>query len=129
MDVTGLIREGARLKEEIDQRTRLLRAVNRRLADSCDFTRANSTRLEGGGWEVRISQRENVRWDQERLRLIRGYYDFFDNVFRCEYKPAGSRELAAAMSVDPTFGEAVEWARTVRPGAPSVTYKRKDPEC
>jgi hypothetical protein len=126
MDIAGLVREGARIKDEIEQRTRILRGIHAKLEAACDFSGKNTARLKAGGYIVKITRRSNVRWNQERLALIRGHYEFFDSVFAKEYKPVGARQLEGAMAADTTFAEAVSWARTESPGSPQVVYVRED---
>lgn len=119
----ALIREGAQLKAHIDQLSIRLREINNTLAERAEFSDGKKTaHLFAPGIKATIHLRENVKWDQARLLEVKKHFAWFDSVFKVEYKPQSSKELTVAMAKSAEFEKAVEWARTITPAAPGVTY-------
>jgi hypothetical protein len=115
----SLIKEGAALKAQIGTMTTDLRAINEQIAANIEFNGKKSATLEAGGFKVSVTQRENIKWDRDRLDKFRahvGDQDFF-NMFKTEFKP-----IAKAINAYPGQKD-IQYCRTVTPGAPSVTYK------
>jgi hypothetical protein len=120
----ALIKEGAQLKAQIDRLSARLREINDNLAQRAEFKDGKKTaHLFAPGIEATVHLRENVKWDQARLLEVKKHFAWFDTVFKAEYKPTSSKELTVAMAKSAEFEKAVEWARTVTPAAPGVTYE------
>jgi hypothetical protein len=120
----ALIKEGAQLKAQIDQLSIRLREINNTLAQKAEFEDGKKTaHLFAPGLKATIQLRENVKWDQTRLLEVKKHFAWFDTVFKGEYKPRSSKELTVAMAKNAEFEKAVQWARTVTPAAPGVTYE------
>ena len=120
----ALIKEGAQLKAQIDQLSIRLREINNTLAQKAEFNDGKKTaHLFAPGIKATIQLRENVKWDQARLLEVKKHFDYFDSVFKAEFKPQSAKELTVAMAKSAEFEKPVEWARTITPGAPGVTYE------
>ncbi|MGD9216520.1 MAG: hypothetical protein PVJ84_17040 [Desulfobacteraceae bacterium] len=120
----ALIKEGAQLKAQIDQLTERLREINKTLAEKAEFKDGKKTaHLFAPGIRAKIQLRENVKWNQARLLEVKKHFAWFDSVFKGEYKPQSPKELTVAMAKSAEFEKAVEWARTITPAAPGVTYE------
>jgi hypothetical protein len=120
----ALIKEGAHLKAQIDRLTERLREINKTLAEMAEFKDGKKTaHLYAPGIKATVQLRENVKWNQERLAEVKKHFTWFDTVFKSEYRPKSSKELAVAMAQSAEFEKAVAWARTITPAAPGVTYE------
>lgn len=118
-----LIKEGAQLKGYIDQATAKLREINAQLAEAAEFKEGSKTGyVFGAGMKVKVSLRDNVKWDQDRIAQIISHIPNAKECFKTEYKP-DNKKLDAAIARSEELEKAVDWARTVTPGAPSVTYE------
>jgi len=118
----ALLQEAFSLKQAIDTQTDRLREINRQLAESADFNDKKSATINGQHVKAKISLRENVKWDQDKLIHVRDHFNHFEDAFKAEWKPVSAKALEVAC-VNPEFARAVDWCRTVTPGAPSVTYE------
>jgi hypothetical protein len=123
MSKAELLQEGYDLKLAIDRMTERLRQINKELESIADFGDKSTAHIVAGGIAVRIQRKENVKWDQGKIGQLADVMDgpTFAHLFKTEFKPDGK-----AISAYLRFGEhkeGVEWARTVTPGAPSVTYE------
>ena len=124
MDEKALIVEGAQLKELISTMTERLREINAQLAECADFPNGGKTgRLIGGGYLIKVVLRDNIKWDQERIQQMISHLPAAVECFKAEYKP-DNRKLEKVMAKDEAVEKAVAWARTITPGAPTVTYER-----
>ena len=66
-----LIREGATLDKEIKKAKRRLKEVNALVAEAAEFKGGAMTgHTVGAGHKVTVLKKENVKWDQGRLREI-----------------------------------------------------------
>lgn len=127
-----MVVRGAELKIQIKAMEEELKSINEALAKIADFRNGAKTgTILESGIKVTVKLRENVKWFQDRLHQVRSLLpDQFQNAFTTEFKPASSKDLKAAMEENEQFAKAVEWAREVKPGAPTVTYERiEDDEC
>ena len=123
-NVEDAIVRGAELKIQIDYLTSELRKINLFLSEQAEYKPGSKTgHLEACGIKVKVSTRENVKYDQDRLVTVRQHFPFFEEVFRSKWEP-DSKALSAFMATDGEFRKAVEWSRTVTPGAPTVTYTK-----
>ena len=123
-----LIQEGARLKEQILAMTDRLREINAQLAECAEYPNGGKTgHLSGGGYLIKVILRDNIKWDQERIQQMISHLPGVKECFKAEYKP-DNRKLEKVMAKDEAVEKAVAWARTVTPGAPTVTYERLDEE-
>ena len=124
-NIEQLIVEGAKAKAEIDALSLRLKTITSALDQAAEFKNGSKTGyLVGGGFKVKVVRRENTKWDQKNLQVMRGYFKQFGQAFKADYKPKSAKELEKAMQLDPEFEKAVNWARTVTPGAPGVTFEQ-----
>lgn len=128
--VEFLIREGARLKEKIEDDLARLKKINLRLAESAVFTGGKRTvSLVGAGYRVKIRLKENIAWDQERVRSLREFLpaDKFDELFRQVYEPTSKKAIDGFLAfAEPEFANGLRLCMSVKPGAPQVTYEKLD---
>jgi len=128
-----LIKEGARITDRLKELQQRLDEINGTLIKAAEFNGTKTGHLVGGGFTVKFLKREYTKWDHQRLSEIRKNAAVFKNiifadVFKTEtlLKPVSSKAVEIAMAKNEEFANAVEWARTVTPGKPSVTYSRID---
>lgn len=105
--MTDLLYEGYTLKQEIDQKTARLREINKALADQAEY-KGKTGHILNGKIKAKISLRENVKWDQEKLEEAKRFLPIFPIVFKAEYKPKSTKALETAMH-DENFKNAIEW--------------------
>ena len=118
------MQEAYRLKIDVGLQEKRLREINKILESIADFSGKKSATITGQYVKAKISQRENVKWDQSRLTQIKDHFPaVFPEAFKIEWKPTGAKELEMAAASNPDFAKAVDWCRTVTPGAPTVTYE------
>lgn len=127
-EAVTLIREGAALKGEIDEKSERLREINVRLAEVAKFQKGKKTAtVEGAGMRVKVQLKECVKFDQEKLGLARhtmGDKAFFA-AFGWTFKPRSQKDLDGLLAYgDPKHVALVRDAMTITPGAPSVTYEK-----
>jgi hypothetical protein len=120
-----LLQEAFRLKQVIDVHTSRLRDINKKIAESAVFGDGRSTTtILGQHIKAKIRLRDNVKWDQQRLEQVRSHFpDETMAVFVPKYEPRGKAALDGMCAQNEEFAKAVDWCRTVTPGAPSVTYE------
>lgn len=125
-----MIIRGSEIKLQMSAMETELRTINAELAKRAQYVAGSKTgRLMEAGIKVTVSQRENVKWLQDRLMQVKEILpDQFCKAFVYEYKPATAKELKAAMEENEEFAKACEWARECKPGAPTVTYERIEDE-
>jgi len=125
--VEALIREGARLKREIDAAQARLRKINIRLMESAGFENGRQTAyLVGAGYRVKIRLQENISWDQEKLLKVRNYLPEgkFGELFKAVYEPASKKTIDGFIAhADADLAERVKWCMSVKSGAPQVRYE------
>ena len=115
-----MIKHGAELKASITDQTRQLREINLGLEKALEFNGKKSTSVTAAGFNVKVAKRDNVKWNQKRLTEIREHFsDTFNESFRTEFKPIAK----ALANADPEFTKAIDWCRTIKAGAPTVTYE------
>ena len=131
-NIEKLIIEGARAKAEIETLSQRLKNIISTLDQAAVFKDGSKTGyLVGAGFKVKVVRRDNTKWDQKNLAVIRGYHNFqetFGQAFKAEYKPKSAKELEKAMLLDAEFEKAVNWARKITPGAPGVTFEHLESE-
>lgn len=125
LEITEKIRRGFEIKAQIEHLADELKQINESINKEASFKEGSRTgHLVGGGIKCTVIRRDNITWDQERLREIKTLLpEQFESAFVAEYKPIGKRELFDATIEHDQFGKAVEWARTITPGAPTVKYE------
>lgn len=130
MDIKEMVVRGAELKLQMKAMDDELKVINAELAKAAQFKNGSKTgHLFESGIKVTVSLRENVKWMQDRLVTVKDLLpDQFYKAFIYKYEPASSKELKAAMDENAEFAKAVEWAKEVKPGAPTVTYERLEDE-
>ncbi len=126
-EAAALIREGATLKAEIDEKAEHLREIHARLTALAKFPQGKKTAtLEGAGRRVKIQLKDYVKFDQEKVgaaRLAMGDHTFAQ-VFGWTFKPKSQRDLDGFLvHGKPEHVALVREAMTITPGAPSVTYE------
>jgi hypothetical protein len=128
MEINDLIAEGATLKTYIETATAKLREINQQIATVAEYKDGSKTgHLVGGGYTVKVSLRDNVKWDQNKIAQVITLIPAAKECFKTEYKP-DSKKLDAAIARSEDLEKAINWARTVTPGAPSVTYEKIEEE-
>ena len=125
-NILVLVDEAAALKESIEAQTERLREINQELASQAEFKDGAKTgHISGTFYTAKVQLKENVKWDQAALETMRakvGDSEFF-KVFKWTFEPKSAKVLAGALE----FGqhkEMIEAARTVTPGAPSVSFEK-----
>jgi hypothetical protein len=128
--IESLIREGARLKGEIDCALSMLRKINLKIAESVVFEKGKQTAyLFGAGYKVKVRMQENIAWDQEKLLKLREYLPEgkFGELFKVVYEPTSKNAIYGFVAhADPDLADGVKWCMSVKPGAPHVTYEPID---
>jgi len=126
-EAVSLIREGAALKESIDEATKRLRDVNRRLAELAVFPEGKKTaHLEGAGFKVDIQKKEYIKFDQTKLDVARKTMgnDLFLKPFTYVFKERSKKDLDAFLAYgDAALAAMVREAMEISEGAPQVTYR------
>jgi len=125
LSTEDLIREGARLKAEIDSAQARLREVNCALFMAAEFAPGKKTAyLVGAGYRVKLQARENGHVDQERVVQLRPHLgEAFDQIFRVEYKPDRKALDSYLQHGEPETIAGLNWAVEIKPGAPQVVYE------
>jgi hypothetical protein len=126
MDTDKIIAEGARLKEQIAIMEESLKNINAALAMAAEFKDGCKTgHLVGAGYRVKVVKRDNIKWHQDRLKLVKENLPaHFNKVFVAEYSPESKKALDLEMAVNPDFAKAIEWSREIKEGTPYITYER-----
>ena len=128
--VESLIREGAALKREIDEKMARFRGINFLLAERAEFKEGRKTgSLTGGGYEVKVRLSENITWDQERIAAFRRCLpeEKFAELFRMVYEPTSKKVIDGFLAhADKDLARGLEWCRSVRGGSPHLTYEKVD---
>ena len=125
-NIEQLIVEGAKAKTKMAELSDRLQQISAALDQAAEFKDGSKTGyLVGGGFKVKVVRRDNTRWDQKNLRVLRGYFkQTFFEAFKIEFKPKSAKELEKAMLLNPQLAKAVNWARTVTAGAANVTFEQ-----
>lgn len=95
-----------------------------RLEAGAQFKDGSKTgHLSVPGFKVKVEQKENISWDQEKLQIARAKLgdEAFHALFKAEYKPVSSAVLKAAPE---ELKKMLAWASEVKPAKPYVTYER-----
>jgi hypothetical protein len=125
-NIEKLIAEGAALKIQSDAISARQKEINIELDKAAEFKDESKTGyLIGGGFKVKVVRRNNTKWDQKNLAVMRGHHGFqkhFGDAFKAEFKPKSAKALEKAMWANPEFAKAVNWARKITPGAPGVSF-------
>lgn len=126
METKDLVVRGSELKIQIQAMTEELRGINLELSRAAEYRNGSKTgHLLEAGIKVTVQMKENVKWNQERLAQVKALLpDVFNDNFVYEFKPSSSKALKVAMKENAEFAKAVEWSRTVSPGAPQVVYEK-----
>jgi len=123
-EIESAIVRGAELKIQIDNMTEELRKINVFLSENAAYKPGSKTgHLDAHGIKVDVTLKDNVKYDQEKLITVQQHFEFFPNVFKSEWKPV-AKALTEAMAGNDEFRKAIEWSRTVTPGAPQVKYTK-----
>jgi hypothetical protein len=125
MNIPDLVDMAAAMKEDIGKLTEKLRQANIILAERATYKDGSKTGYaDGRHFTAKVQKKENESWDQEKLEAARstmGDPEFF-RVFKWDFKPKNAKVLAGALE----FGRhsaLIEAARTVKPGAPQVSFE------
>ena len=126
-EAVSLIREGAAIKAEIDEKSERLREIHARLTTLAKFPQGKKTAtLDGAGIRVKIQLKDYVKFDQEKLALARHTMgdDAFFKAFGWTFKPRSQKDLDGLITYGkPEHVALVRDAMTITAGAPSVTYE------
>ena len=126
METKDLVVRGSELKIQMQAMTEELRGINLELSSAAEYRNGSKTgHLLEAGIKVTVQLKENIKWNQERLAQVKTLLPgVFNDTFVYEFKPASSKALEAAMKENTEFAKAVEWSRTISPGAPQVVYEK-----
>lgn len=128
-DISELLREGYQLKARMAADKERLAQINAAIAGMATFSGACKTaRLAASGYVAKVQRKETVTWDQKLLykAVSRMGVEEFKKAFTFEYKPKSSKELKDYMAAPDTpdeYRKLIDAARTVKEGAPSVTFE------
>ena len=128
-DISELLREGYQLKARMAADKERLAQINAAIAGMATFSGACKTaRLAASGYVAKVQRKETITWDQKALWKavqVMGVPEF-RKAFTFEYKPKSSKELKDYMadaSTPDEYRKLIDAARTVKEGAPSVSYE------
>lgn len=121
MDINKLIQQGYQLKMQITALNEQLHAINKQVAEQAIYRNDSKTgHINTPDIKVTVSQRENVKWDNEKLMSIKNYFgDKFDSFVKVEYKPDIRKIKASGGEIEKAF----LWAKESTAGQPQVTYE------
>jgi hypothetical protein len=121
MEINQLIQKGFSLKQKIDNMTAELREINKQIADAAEYKEGSRTgHILTSDFAVKVSLRENVKWDTKKLMEIKNYFaDKFDAVVKYEIKPDVKKINKEGGEIEKAFN----WAKEVTAGQPSVSYE------
>lgn len=123
MELRDLIDKGAELKKQINDAKIELAEINKAIALSAPPNPGTKTsRALGKNYEAVIQFKEKETWDQEKIAKLEGYFIFFGECFKTEYKP-DAKAIKKHGEENQEFAQAVSWARTVEKGTPYVKYE------
>ncbi len=126
-EAVALIREGAALKAEIDEKSERLREIHARLAGIATFASGKKTAtLEGAGLRTKVQLKTYVKFDQEKVGFVRMKMGdaAFSKLFKWTFSPRSQKDLDGFMAYgDAEIVALVRDAMTITPGAPQVTYE------
>lgn len=128
METGQLLREALELKAKIATAKARLDEINKEIAARAEFKAGSKTAtMAADGVMAKVQLRENVSWNQDALRAAYQHIgaDEFRRVFTYEFKPVGYHQVNAWLtdpSVPAIWRDMVANARTVKAGAPSVTF-------
>lgn len=128
-NISKLLAEAYSLKERMAADKARLAEINRLVFEQAEFDdTCKTTRLAASGYVAKVQRKEVVSWNQEALRkavAIMGVKEF-SKLFDYEYKPKSSKTLKDYLADPETPNEyraLLDSARTVKEGAPSITYE------
>lgn len=128
-DMSKLMREAMQIKARMDADKKRLAEINAAIADEVVFDGdCKTARLAMDGMMAKVQLRETVSWDQDALRAACKVIgaDAFRKAFEYEFKPVSARALQSWLASPETPDEwrrLVTDARTIKTGAPSVSYE------
>lgn len=126
-EAVALIREGAALKAEIDEKSERLREIHARLAGIATFASGKKTAtLEGTGLRAKVRLKVYVKFDQEKVAFARVKMGdaAFAALFKWTFAPRSQKDLDAFLiHGQPEYVALVRDAMTITSGAPQVTYE------
>ena len=126
-EAVALIREGAEIKAEIDEKSERLREINARLTSLAKFPQGKKTAtLDGAGIRAKVQLKDYVKFDQEKLALARHEMgdDAFFKAFGWTFKPRSQKDLDGLLTYGkPEHVILIRAAMTITAGAPAVTYE------
>lgn len=127
-ETQALVDRAARLKEELTEKTEMLRQINLTLAERGEFKPGSQTgHLSGRHYQARIQLKDYTKWDQAKLadaRQAMGDTEFF-KIFKWIFEPISAKTLAGALEFG-RHADLIAAARTVTAGAPQVSFERME---
>ncbi len=128
-NISQLLAEAYSLKERMAADKARLAEINKQVFAQAEFDdTCKTTRLAASGYIAKVQRKEVVSWNQETLRkavAVMGVKEF-SKLFDYEYKPKSSKVLKdylANPSTPDEFRTLLDAARSVKEGAPSITYE------
>lgn len=127
-EAVALIREGAALKNQIDDGTAKLRDIHRRLAELATFPEGKSTAtMTEAGYKVTIQKKTYTKLDQVLLDSARRAMgnDAFLKPFTYKFEARSKKELDAFLSYgNPDHVAMIRAAMEISEGQPQVKYEQ-----
>ena len=122
---SDLLARGYALKAAIDAQKDELANINLELQNRTTFPADKATgHLEAEGYKAKITKKENIKYDQERLLKIKELMpSMFEQSFKVKYE-SDSAAIKVFMGSDKEFASAIIWSRIITPGSPSVTIEK-----
>ena len=114
-----LIKEAYQIKTKVAQMQSRLKEINLQVAEQAEYKEGSKTgHIYTPDFEVTVSLRENVKWNQERLSEISRHIPEFNKLVKTEIKP----DVRKIKKLENNHQKAFDWCKEVKPAAPSVTY-------
>ena len=127
MEINETIMAALRLKSEIDAKKAELAKLNTQLAAMAQYKEGSQTgHIYTNAYHVKVSKRQNVRWDQKKLTTARaaiGDKGFFA-VFGWKFEPKNKALLDNFFEQgQQAHADLIRAAMTVTEGAPGISYE------
>jgi len=124
-EIQTLVKQGYQLKNQINALTAQLREINEALANVARYRDdSNTGEIITPEITVKVTKRENVKWDQAKLYEVSQHISTFNDFVKYEIKP----DVRAIKKAEGDVAKAFDWCKTVTPGAPTVKYELVEEE-
>ncbi len=125
--IENLVHEAYRLDREVKEKTARLRDLKKQIEAAAAFPAGKNTgQLSTPHYSVKVTRKFNETWDQTILNsTVRGTLGdgIFLKLFRFKFEPE-AKQLSGYLEHGPEEHKAlIEDARTIRDGAPQITFE------